>query len=123
MQTTLPTRRRDLADAAKAILIANPGAPHRLKEVAAALGVSTFHLAHVFREQTGTSMHKYLLRIRLEMARARILDGEPSLSRLALELGFSSHSHFTTMFREHFAASPTSIRERCGRAYSMSSTA
>lgn len=114
--------RRELANAAREILLTNPGAPHRLRDVAAALRVSPFHLAHTFREETGVSMHRYLLRVRLDMARARILAGEPSLSRLALELGFSSHSHFTTMFREHFKASPTSIRERCGQEYAMVSS-
>ena len=114
--------RRELANAAREILLADPGAPHRLRDVAAALRVSPFHLAHTFREETGVSMHKYLLRVRLDMARARIVAGEPSLSRLALELGFSSHSHFTTMFREHFKVSPTSIRERCGREYAMVSS-
>jgi AraC family transcriptional regulator len=114
--------RRDLANAARQMLLTDPGAPHRLRDVAAALRVSPFHLAHTFREETGVSMHKYLLRIRLDMARARIMAGEPSLSRLALELGFSSHSHFTTMFREHFKVSPTSIRERCDREYAMVSS-
>jgi AraC family transcriptional regulator len=114
--------RRELANAARHILHSDPGAPHRLRDVAAALQVSPFHLAHTFREETGVSMHKYLLRVRLDMARARILAGEPSLSRLALELGFSSHSHFTTMFREHFKVSPTSIRERCDRDYAMVSS-
>jgi AraC-like DNA-binding protein len=114
--------RHDLANAARQMLLRDPGAPHRLRDVAAALRVSPFHLAHTFREETGVSMHKYLLRIRLDMARARIVAGEPSLSRLALELGFSSHSHFTTMFREHFNASPTSIRERCCQEYAMVSS-
>jgi AraC family transcriptional regulator len=114
--------RRELANAAREILLSNPGAPHHLRDVAATLRVSPFHLAHTFREETGVSMHKYLLRVRLDMARVRILAGEPNLSRLALELGFSSHSHFTTMFREHFKVSPASIRERCGREYAMASS-
>jgi AraC family transcriptional regulator len=114
--------RRELADAAREIIHADPASPHRLREVAAVLGVSPFHLAHTFREETGVSMHKYLLRVRLDLAHARIIAGEASLSRLALELGFSSHSHFTTMFREHFKASPTSIRERGGREYSIVSS-
>lgn len=109
---------RALADAAKALILAAPGARHRLREVAARLGVSPFHLAHVFRQQTGVPLHKYLLGVRLEMALARIVAGEASLSMLALDLGFSSHSHFTTMFREHFKASPRLMRERYIREHS-----
>ena len=102
--------RRELANAAREILLTNPGAPHRLRDVAAALRVSPFHLAHTFREETGVSMHRYLLRVRLDMARARILAGEPSLSRLALELGFSSHSHFSAAFRSAVGVTPSEYR-------------
>lgn len=104
------SNRRALAEAVKRFLNATPSAPHRIEDVAAEFRVSPFHLSRVFRAETGISVHQYLLRIRMEQALSRLHDGEAHLSRLALELGFSSHSHFSTVFRRHFGESPAQVR-------------
>ncbi|HJQ39538.1 MAG TPA: helix-turn-helix transcriptional regulator, partial [Thermoanaerobaculia bacterium] len=91
---------------------ATPSAAHRIHDIAAECGVSPFHLARVFKAETGISVHQYLLRIRMEQALSRLRDGETQLSRLALDLGFSSHSHFSTSFRRHFGESPAGVRAR-----------
>src|SRR5690349_9833458 len=104
--------RRALADAVKSAIDAAPSAQHRIHDVAAEFGVSPFHLSRVFRAETGTSLHQYLLRIRMERALSRLHEGEAHLSRLALDLGFSSHSHFSTIFRQRFGESPAQARAR-----------
>ena len=87
-----------------------PGATHRLVAVGARLGVSPYHVAHVFREQTGLSVHRYLLRLRLAIALDLLAGGAMNLSALALDLGFSSHSHFSSVFRRSTGLSPTGVR-------------
>jgi AraC-like DNA-binding protein len=37
------------------------------------------------------------------------------LAQLALDLGFSSHSHFTTAFRHRFGETPAHFRARIRR--------
>jgi AraC-like DNA-binding protein len=105
-----PVRWRVLADAVKQEIGAGPAAPHRIKDLAAQLDASPFHLARVFRAETGLSIHQYLLRLRMAAALARLGDDSISISRLALDLGFSSHSHFTVAFQRLFGASPASVR-------------
>jgi AraC-like DNA-binding protein len=105
-------------DAVKRIIADSPSAPHRIRALGAQVGVSPFHLARLFRAATGESLHQYVIRVRMESALVRLGRGEADLSRLALELGFSSHSHFSTVFRRHFGTSPTlaraSMRQRGG---------
>lgn len=91
-------------------MAAFPGSAHRLPELAGALGVSPFHFARVFRAETGMSVHQYLLRLRMETALERLSRGEMDLSRLAFDLGFSSHSHFTATFRKQFGRRPADVR-------------
>lgn len=105
-----PLRWRALADSVKLELGSMPAAPHKIKELAVRLDVSPFHLARVFRAETGLSIHQYLLRVRMAGALARLCDDSASISRLALDLGFSSHSHFTVAFQRLFGASPGSWR-------------
>ena len=78
---------RDLADRARAILARSFREPLRLAGLAQALHVSPFHLSRVFRQQTGLTLRRYLVRLRLLAAVPQTRDAA-SLSQLALELGF-----------------------------------
>jgi AraC family transcriptional regulator len=82
-----------------------------LDDVGRAAHASPFHLARLFRREVGLTIHQYRHRLRLRAALARITDGETNLSALALELGFSSHSHLTDAFRLAFGMSPAECRK------------
>ena len=57
----------------------------------------------------GIPLHRYLTQLRL--ARALVeLPHAADLTALALDLGFSSHSHFTARFRALFGLTPTDVR-------------
>ena len=81
-----------------------------LAEVANAVGVSPFHFARLFKRYTGTPVHRYLTKLRLVSSFEMILDSGYTLSRVAFELGFSSHSHFTEAFRKEFHTLPSQAR-------------
>jgi AraC family transcriptional regulator len=108
---------RSLAEAAKARLAESPAEPLQLRELARALHTSPFHLARVFRAETGFSVNGYRSALRLRIALSRLTDDNAGLSALALELGFSSHSHFTDMFRREFGVVPSAL---CSRAWRRS---
>ncbi len=83
-----------------------------LTDVAGATFYSKYHLARIFRREVGLSIHRYLSRLRLKAALERIMERDIDLSKLALELGFSSHSHFSQAFRREFGVTPSKARER-----------
>ncbi len=98
------------AEAAKSYLAANLGERLTLDDVARAVNVSPFHLARIFQEYTDVSVHRYLTQLRLRVALERLNEGVEDLTSLALELGFSSHSHFTDSFKREFGRTPSSLR-------------
>ncbi len=61
-----------------------------LHDVADAAYCSYFHLARLFRMQTGVSLHAYRERLRLAMALERLDGDADDLAGLANELGYSS---------------------------------
>lgn len=81
-----------------------------LDDVAAAVGASPYHLHRQFRAATGWTIHAYRDHLRLREGLARVLDGESDLSVLAFDLGYSSHSHFTSRFRRAFGVTPSQVR-------------
>ena len=101
----------ELAEAAKELLVQRMTVPPSLRDLAAALSVSPFHLARVFRARTGFSLSGYVHGLRLRRAVDR-LAAEPDvdLSRLALDLGYCSPSHFSDRFRATFGCPPSALR-------------
>ena len=83
-----------------------------LDDAAARAGYSRFHFGRLFRTITGTTFHRYLLRLRHREALRRLAAGAEDLTDLALDLGFSSHSHFTTSFRGEYGLTPSDARDR-----------
>jgi AraC family transcriptional regulator len=107
---------RARVESVRALLAASPTGRWTLATIAEAAGCSPFHLAREFRRATGKSLSRYLLELRLALAVDRLANGETNLSLLALELGFSHHSHFSSRFRGVFGRTPSAVRETLTRA-------
>jgi AraC family transcriptional regulator len=102
--------RQRLVDRAKLVLAGDPSRRWKLDEIGAAVGVSPVYLTQAFQQVEGMPLYRYQLRLRL----ARALDLIPEyddLTRLALDLGFSTHSHFSTSFRQVYGRSPSAFRK------------
>ncbi len=104
----------DRTEAAKTYLASRLGERITLHEVARAVHASPFHLARLFRRRTGVPLHRYLTRLRLRAALERLAGGANDLTAVALDLGFSSHSHFAVAFRREFGQSPSEVRRGAG---------
>jgi AraC-like DNA-binding protein len=81
-----------------------------LDRVAHAVYSSPYHLARNFHLHTRQTLHAYLTRLRLAEALEYLTSGNTNLSSLGVELGFSSHSHFSTAFKQQFGISPSAFR-------------
>ena len=102
--------RQRLVDRTKLVLASDLGRRWTLAEIAAEVRGSPVYLTQVFQEVEGLPLYRYQLRLRL--ARALDLLGQyDDLTALSLELGFSSHSHFSAAFREAYGRSPSEFRQ------------
>jgi len=102
--------RQRLADRTKLVLAGDLSRRWTLAEIAAEVGVSPVYLTQVFQQVEGLPLYRYQLRLRL--ARALDLLGEyADLSQLGLDLGFSSHSHFSAAFQQAYGRSPSEFRQ------------
>lgn len=106
-----PVRSFDPVEAAKGILVERYREPLSLEEIAQRTGVSVFHLCRLFRRRTGSSLHVWQTQLRLREALERAVAPGEDLTALALDLGYSSHSHFTAAFRQAFGVPPSELRQ------------
>lgn len=101
--------RRRLVDRAKLVLASDLSRRWTLAEIAAEVRGSPVYLTQVFQQVEGVPLYRYQLRLRL--ARALDLLGDyDDLTALGLDLGFSSHSHFSAAFRQAYGRSPREFR-------------
>ena len=84
----------------------NPGEAWSSARAALAANISERTLNRRFRQQTTLSWSEWVRRARLMEALVRLARGEPVL-RVALDLGYGSHSAFTAMFRRVMGVSPS----------------
>lgn len=103
-----PARRR-LVERVKRLLSEDPGRRWTHGAIAAEIGGSAAGLAEAFRQVEGMPLYRYQLRLRLARALDLVVQA-PDMSALALDLGFSSHSHFTAAFRRTYGRTPTGFR-------------
>ena len=82
-----------------------------LHEMAEAVGLSTAHFSQLFRKSTGESPHQFVLRERIERAKAILRTAEGRVLDVAIACGFKTQQHFARVFRKFCGASPTEYRE------------
>lgn len=104
-------RRRRLADRVKLLLASDASRRWTLREIATEVGGSPVYLTQVFQQVEGLPLYRYQLRLRLVRA-LDLLSEYDDLTALSLDLGFSSHSHFSAAFRETYGRTPSEFRRK-----------
>ena len=112
-------RHRDTVHDIETILSRNPDERVTLKGIAHDVGLSPYHVCRLFHRVTGQRLHQYRLRLRLRDALGDIVESARPLVDIALDAGFSSHSHFTNSFRHEFEVTPSLVRAVTPRAISL----
>ena len=81
-----------------------------LEALASESGYSPIHFSRMFRAATGQTPHNYVLHLRVARARQLLQEPSVSLTEIALECGFSSHSHLTRVFHQFVGMTPSAYR-------------
>jgi AraC family transcriptional regulator len=78
-----------------------------LDEMAQSIGLSTAHFARMFRKSTGEAPHQFVLRQRVERAKAMLRAPDARVLAVAVACGFKTQQHFAQVFRDVCGVSPT----------------
>ena len=101
--------RQRLVDRVKLVLASDLARRWTLAEIATEVRGSPVYLTQVFQQVEGLPLYRYQLRLRLARA-LDLLAQYDDLTALSLDLGFSSHSHFSAVFRQAYGRSPSEFR-------------
>jgi transcriptional regulator GlxA family with amidase domain len=97
---------RERVERVVAILKADLTQPPDLEALGRQVGCSPFHLSRTFSAEMGATIPQYLRRLRLERAAELLRAGRHNVTEAAMAVGYSSLSHFSQAFHEHFGCCP-----------------
>lgn len=80
--------------------------PPTLEDLGKTVGCSQFHLSRTFSAEMGMSIPQYIRRLRMERAGELLKSGKYNVTEVAMEVGYSSLSHFSTAFHQTFGCCP-----------------
>ena len=81
-----------------------------LERLAVELFVSKYHIAHVFKDEIGMSIHQYISKKRLARCREALL-GDVPVTKVYLLFGFHDYSSFYRAFKKEYGISPKDFKE------------
>ncbi len=100
----------ELVETAKRAIASNLDRNVTLRELSVAARCSPWRLCRAFRRAMGQTLTSYRHALRMQVALERLRQRDTDLTELALELGYSSHSHFTHVFHRHLGITPSQVR-------------
>jgi transcriptional regulator GlxA family with amidase domain len=92
-------------------MLEHPAQHHTVESLAGVAHMSRSAFARRFAECFNRPPMDYLRDVRLRRAAQLLRCGDLSIDEVASKVGFSSRSHFSHTFRDHFGASPLAFRE------------
>jgi AraC-like DNA-binding protein len=98
-----------LVDRTKLLLSSDIGKAWTLESIGAEIGVSPVYLTQASQKVKQLPLYQYILRLGLAKS-LTLLESCDDLTDLGLELGFSSHSHFSAAFRKAYDRSPSEFQ-------------
>lgn len=99
-------RNQDRVQKVIAVLKENLAEPLTLEDIGRRAGCSHFHLSRIFTQEMGRSIFQCLRELRLEQAAELLRAGKLNVTQVALDVGYSSPSHFSAAFHAAYGCCP-----------------
>ena len=109
--TLFPEQQNDFVHAAKVYIEKHFRENLTLTEIAEHVNVSVYHLAHTFKEDTGSSPIQYAIQCRMESAKKQLCETDFSIQQIALNLGYDNPNYFNLLFKKITGMSPGKYRK------------
>ena len=83
-----------------------------MEQLAAQFFVNKSYLSHLFKAVTGYSVKQFLIALRLNCAKALLVQTDETVSEIAGRCGYTDFAHFSRLFRKNENCSPSEFRKR-----------
>lgn len=88
----------------------NLDAKINLSDLAEKYNVSVPYLSNLFKKEVGTTIIKYINKLRIERAKTLLNSSSLSIQDIAIHVGIYDHNYFTKVFKKEVGVAPTDFR-------------
>lgn len=106
-----PTPETTLAENVRCFIRLNATEIKDNEDIAKEFGYHPVYIESVFKKKTGKTIHESILNERLKIACKYLGGTNMTIERIAFDTGFSSRSHFCTVFKKTFGITPNAYRK------------
>lgn len=85
-----------------------------LESIADEFQIHKTHLARIFKEETGISLHEFIRRKRIETAKSLLLNSRYRVNEIVYKAGFKNPQNFYTLFTRYVGLTPKAFRDKYG---------
>ncbi len=93
-------------------IVADPGADHRLAELARRVAMSERHFVRRFTDEVGVSPGRFVAMVRIDAARTELTQSEDTVAAIARRCGFGTAETLRRSMQRHVGVSPDAYRQR-----------
>ncbi|MBS2212482.1 helix-turn-helix transcriptional regulator [Carboxylicivirga mesophila] len=94
------------------ILLESQDESIKIIDIANQLSIGIRKLQRLFKAYHGTDMTSYRKQVRMEQARQMIMQQNLSITEVCYKTGYTSVSHFSKIFKDHFGTSPSGLLKK-----------
>lgn len=84
----------------------------RLSELAALANLAPSSLCHIFKGCTGQTITDFIIGVRIQQAKDRLVNTQGMVKCIAYECGFSTLTNFNRLFKRFMGCTPTELRQQ-----------
>lgn len=82
-----------------------------LEELANLVEMSPCYFSKLFKQSTGITPHKYVIRTRIDRTKELLIQGKMSIADIAQTVGFAHQSHLNLHFKRQLGVTPKQFRQ------------
>ena len=109
---SLPGYDQENLERAAAEIMDSPFQKISISDLAKRNGLSSYRFKYLFKQQFGMTIHRFILKIRMDNANRLITHTRLSIREIALQVGYSSIATFSAFFKRKMGLTPTQLRRK-----------
>ncbi len=111
---TIAIRHEKIVKMAKQYMQKNFSKMISLDDIAEHVGISTYHLSHIFGDQSDFTVYNYLMTLRMKKAKSLLKESNLNVSDVAYAVGYNDPQYFSKVFRKYHGVSPSQFAKDLG---------
>ncbi len=108
----MDTSQKEITELIKRYINSHLGENIMKEDIAGQIHLNSDYITRIFKKETGISVKSYIIQQKMLAARQLLQDTDLPISHIAVKLGYSNFSHFSSTYKKQFGITPNEEKRR-----------